>query len=445
MSDPFSVAGTAVGITSLGIQTCQILIRYYSQFRGIHQDIDDVLKRVESLECILERLVAVNTKMSSYESSNLETALNSCAQASQRLKDLVDKVSTGLEGKSNQDRLRAARSRLMWPFKKETLADLKLNLNDFQDNLALALQVSGLDVALQTADQLTSTKNHIYGATNRIECELRSQSDVMTLVREGVEGFNDTQREQASIVSQELFQLQARLLAHEESIDRKFHSLISQTNIGIMNRPVPLSLLVDTAQAASDAKHHFRRGLENCDTLTSSRLDLKPQISSAHRDACTCRAKQRSTFKTYRWKILLSQNTYKHRKDCPQYSPQEFSRTIEAQITMCNRIMQFCVVVGWKQSKQAGWSSSAPVFRYRPVVRSGTGVFEAYSMAMEHYSRAIRTPVDRRFESTISVFTNHLRRCYSTGLGSPFDIDEFGRSILIVSSPKSLAPTFSLI
>jgi hypothetical protein len=210
MSDPFSVAGTAVGITSLGIQTCQILIRYYSQFRGIHQDIDDVLKRVESLECILERLVAVNTKLGSYKSSsNLKIALNSCAQASKRLRDLVDNVSTGLEGKSHQNRLRAARSRLMWPFKKETLADLESKLSDFQDNLALALQVSGLDVALQTADQLASTKNHIDGVTIRIESGLRSQSDVMTLMREEVEGFSNTQREQATIVSQQTAQLQA--------------------------------------------------------------------------------------------------------------------------------------------------------------------------------------------------------------------------------------------
>lgn len=227
MSDPFSVAGTAVGIASLGIQTCQILIRYYSQFRGIHQDIDDVLKRVGNLECILKRLVTVNTKLSSYESSsNLESALNSCAQASQRLKHLVDKVGTGLEGKSQQNRLLAAKSRVMWPFKKETLADLKSNLSDFQDNLALALQISGLDVALQTADQLTSTKNHIDGVTTRIESELRSQSDVMISVREGFKGFSDAQREQASIVSQEIANLQARLLAHEESIEQKFHFLV---------------------------------------------------------------------------------------------------------------------------------------------------------------------------------------------------------------------------
>lgn len=212
MADPFSVTGTAVGITSLGIQTCQVLFRYYSQFRGIHQDIDDIVERVETLECILERLVTVKEKLSSFESIlNLETALVSCVQGSQRLKDLASKIHDGSESKSYQDRLRAVRGRFMWPFRKETLMDLKSTLGDFQDNLALALQVSGLDVTLQTVNDLKSTTNGVDRRTAQMEIELKNQSDAIVQVQEGIETVASTQHEQATVASQELASVAQKL------------------------------------------------------------------------------------------------------------------------------------------------------------------------------------------------------------------------------------------
>ena len=62
MADPFSIAGTAVGITSLDIQTCQGLIKYYVQFRGYHEDIDVVITHLEIVETILKALDAVQKK-----------------------------------------------------------------------------------------------------------------------------------------------------------------------------------------------------------------------------------------------------------------------------------------------------------------------------------------------------------------------------------------------
>jgi hypothetical protein len=56
MADPFSVAGTAVGITSLGIQTFQILYNYYSQYKGFQDDIDNLLRHVKGIHNVLESL-----------------------------------------------------------------------------------------------------------------------------------------------------------------------------------------------------------------------------------------------------------------------------------------------------------------------------------------------------------------------------------------------------
>tara|TARA_R110002003_G_scaffold106_18_gene8866 strand:+ start:5083 stop:5286 length:204 start_codon:yes stop_codon:yes gene_type:complete len=56
MADLVSVAGTAIGVTSLGIQLCQAIIKYYSRFRSFDDDISGVVKRAEVLGCTLETL-----------------------------------------------------------------------------------------------------------------------------------------------------------------------------------------------------------------------------------------------------------------------------------------------------------------------------------------------------------------------------------------------------
>lgn len=57
------MAGTAVGITCLGIQTCQILYKYYVQYNGFHDDIDAVLRQTEGLQGILESLRQVKERI----------------------------------------------------------------------------------------------------------------------------------------------------------------------------------------------------------------------------------------------------------------------------------------------------------------------------------------------------------------------------------------------
>lgn len=49
MSDPLSVAGTAGGIASLGIEVCKGLVNYLTSLQGRNQDIADGLSTVRAL------------------------------------------------------------------------------------------------------------------------------------------------------------------------------------------------------------------------------------------------------------------------------------------------------------------------------------------------------------------------------------------------------------
>ena len=49
MADPLSIAGSVVGIISLGIQAAESLVQYYTSFRDQEDDIANVVRKLKSL------------------------------------------------------------------------------------------------------------------------------------------------------------------------------------------------------------------------------------------------------------------------------------------------------------------------------------------------------------------------------------------------------------
>jgi chromosome segregation ATPase len=189
MGDPFSAAGTAVGITSLGIQTFQILYRYYSDVEGFRKDIDDVLRQVEGLQDILESLCQVKERIeidNHAPSSQLQLALQACQDALHEVKQMVNKCSTTPQSGGIRAQLRATGKKLLWPYKKETIADLRTNLSKFQDNLHLALQSAGLDGILRKFDDLNATLNSIRNRAANTERALVSQANLLGVVDQNI-------------------------------------------------------------------------------------------------------------------------------------------------------------------------------------------------------------------------------------------------------------------
>jgi hypothetical protein len=62
MTDPFSVAGSAVGVASLGIRVCQGLISYYQDWKSQDDDIKAAVRSLEDLEQTLELLHSILNK-----------------------------------------------------------------------------------------------------------------------------------------------------------------------------------------------------------------------------------------------------------------------------------------------------------------------------------------------------------------------------------------------
>jgi hypothetical protein len=165
MADPFSVAGTTVGITSLRIQTCQILYNYCSKFKSHGADIDNVLKQVQALQNTLENLREVKTrfKTNDYEpSSQLQQSLKACQEALKDLKAMADKCNTTQQIGTIKAGFKNVKKRVLWPLKKETLVELKTTLSSAQHHLSLILQIAGLDIVSQKIDGIHPALNTLY-------------------------------------------------------------------------------------------------------------------------------------------------------------------------------------------------------------------------------------------------------------------------------------------
>lgn len=59
MADPFSVAGSAVGVISLGLAVGQGLLAYYGPLKAYDEQIHDVSDRIKSFSSTLKALKAV--------------------------------------------------------------------------------------------------------------------------------------------------------------------------------------------------------------------------------------------------------------------------------------------------------------------------------------------------------------------------------------------------
>jgi hypothetical protein len=142
MPDPISAAGTAVGITSLGIQVSRELISYYNQFKSFHDDVSSAVSRAERLEKVLE-LIKQHLQGHPRSQGIADEALNSildCEAGMKKLQILVKKCGEVQMPVTLEDKLRLVRKRLVYPFKKDALGDVNLTLDRLQGNLQLALQ-----------------------------------------------------------------------------------------------------------------------------------------------------------------------------------------------------------------------------------------------------------------------------------------------------------------
>ncbi len=143
MADPFSVAGSAIGVVSLGIKVCEDLIRFTSHVKDGKDEVIKISARLDMLADILEQLQSTVTnvkQLTSNTSNNPDFGITALATALDELRRKLPTSSRKDNITGSLGRLREWRQSLVFPFKRDELLFLKDLVQDLQQNLILALQ-----------------------------------------------------------------------------------------------------------------------------------------------------------------------------------------------------------------------------------------------------------------------------------------------------------------
>jgi hypothetical protein len=144
------VAGSAVGIASLGIQVCRGLLSYYDAWKSYDSDISGTYDAVTDLSKTLTMLkTTLREEVDRGRFGRVDTCVKGCEDAFLKLDEKRRNLQEFSQPEGLRQKMRSGLQRSWYPFRKETLAALKGSVTDVQERLKLALQVLQFDVGTE--------------------------------------------------------------------------------------------------------------------------------------------------------------------------------------------------------------------------------------------------------------------------------------------------------
>ncbi|MCJ1430068.1 hypothetical protein MMC29_007983, partial [Sticta canariensis] len=162
MSDPVSVAGTAVGLISLGIQVTQSLVEYYTLYKSQYSTLADMVERLECLSEIFQSLekTLLDRQVQTEEQSLIKSIYVSIKHCDELIYELQDECQKFHKTSSDgfAAKIKVAGRRVTYPFRESTLQKLNENIGEIRDNLSSALDILQLKDNRKTQDDIAETK-----------------------------------------------------------------------------------------------------------------------------------------------------------------------------------------------------------------------------------------------------------------------------------------------
>lgn len=178
MGDPLSVAASVAGLLSLGLKSTESLYDYYTAWRDQRQDLaktaDQLGGLFESLQ-ILDQIVHTRKWQPTEQSivRSIEDSITRSEDTIHVLQAEVDKFKNESTDNWKKKALVVGR-RAAYPFKRSTLEDLGDDVNDFRDNLSIALQALELQEHQNTQGDIAKVNTIVQGIQTRsVSADLR--------------------------------------------------------------------------------------------------------------------------------------------------------------------------------------------------------------------------------------------------------------------------------
>ena len=150
MAEALGVAGSVVGIVSLGIQLTQGLLKYYGSWKDQDNVVETMyisLKNLSGSLTVLEKALQPPARFNKSVKDSVEKNITAMHGTLRKLEDELRKVR---DAESPKDRVRSAMRRhirrAFYLFREETLSKIQRGVAEAHGNLDLALQVLQISV-----------------------------------------------------------------------------------------------------------------------------------------------------------------------------------------------------------------------------------------------------------------------------------------------------------
>ncbi|KAI9708174.1 MAG: hypothetical protein M1820_004128 [Bogoriella megaspora] len=150
MTDPVSITGTAVGVLSLGIQACQGLTEYYRAWEGQDEEISGILGNLLREQDILELLQHTLAKQPPGFCASVIQVEECITQVNTefiKLDEMLRKCRQVPAPVGAREKARNIAKGLLYPFRRETIRELKEAAGEVGKLLALAVQHLQLELS----------------------------------------------------------------------------------------------------------------------------------------------------------------------------------------------------------------------------------------------------------------------------------------------------------
>lgn len=162
MADPFSIAGSAAGVISLGLTVCQGLLQYYRAYQDYEEDVLRMCTSVNGLQQTLHILDSTlrDSTFTGEVVTRVEENVLACEEGIKKLSQKLAKVRKADVPTNISGMVWIQLRRALYPFKESTMAKLREILADLRDGLSLSLSTLQMCV-LEMRLLLLATRSNI--------------------------------------------------------------------------------------------------------------------------------------------------------------------------------------------------------------------------------------------------------------------------------------------
>ncbi|KAH7052409.1 hypothetical protein B0J12DRAFT_699061 [Macrophomina phaseolina] len=380
MADPFSVAGSAVGVVSLGLAVCQGLVTYYTAYKGQDDEVDRMVERTSCLTDLLERLqpcLEDHRAPHTVAVDGVERCVIACYGSIKKLEKVLLQCKKATASDGFRERVRTMGRKALFPFRRETLHELKQAVSECQDNLNTAISFLSIELHASHSRHLTSLETSVQIVSGTTAVTFERVEDIHRVVLPRFPAFA-----QMATTPQ--------LLNNAPSV------------LGTLTLPN-----ADMPETQSTERHS---------------VSVAKDLDSL----CGCRPRKHLAKSQYQLGpvVLLSTTevTSPHRENCPYYFPR---RNSQRQFGCTFRIGT--ASRKWDVKAALNYNFSIGAFSVGPCV-----AFKA-TVPRDHPPFALLYDLKYpKYNSTEKVLnaTESLQRMFNSGVASPTDVDPSGATLL---------------